>query len=391
MPSVPRHLWVPLTCAGIAVAASVIAIFPILEAKDMEPSALVRMTVQDPVSRLALEEDPDFVIYRSDHYDGIYMYAIARDPLLRGEAHELIDLPGARYGHPLFAWVSSVLSVGDAGRIPAAMMLLNLISMGGAAALASILSTRFGWSAWGGLVVALNPGLVYAVTVDTSEAFGTMVLAATLLFWVDRRWLLTGVLSLLLCLSKEPFVLVPLTLGAWELFRTRKDGIARALRRIAPLGLGPLALLVWELYLKGVLGYWAFTDSLEVFSLPPLSGWAYTLRLAAAAGDSGDYEMTQIGAATIPILAVTLCVLGVGIVKAARLRGPLDLYFLLLAGLHLCLTWRNLYYMKDLIRQFSTVFLLLPLVWAGYRLRAEGEERSGTSGVGGSTSVAGST
>ena len=33
-----------------------------------------------PIAQKALETDPDFAVYPADHYDGIYFYAMARDP-----------------------------------------------------------------------------------------------------------------------------------------------------------------------------------------------------------------------------------------------------------------------------------------------------------------------
>jgi len=362
-----RPAWtVPAACGLVALVVSLAAGLVVMQPKDMRPSALVRMTVQDPIATKAIEADSDFVLYASDHYDGIYFWAIAQDPVLTNEEHRLIDLPGARYGHPMFSWVALLLSFGKASTVPLGMFLLNLISMGVAGGSASLIARRMGLSPWAGLVVALNPGLIYAVTVSTSEAFGTMVLLLSILAWMDKKWALAGICMVVLCLAKEPYVLVPIALGSWEVVARRRYGGSAIRPPLTPLLWGPIALLLWQLYLRSQLGYWAFTDPLEVFAFP-LRGWLETMRMAVDAGDAGDFAFSQIGAATIPIDLAVFVALTVGVVVARKVRGPVDLMYLGFAALHYCLTWRNLLYAKDLIRQFSTVFVLLPVVLSAAR------------------------
>ena len=66
-----------------------------------------------------------------------------------------------RYGHPGYSWLARVVAFGSVSLLPVVLPLLNLIGMGvaGAGCLAR------GARPWllprgGGLVVALNPGLV---------------------------------------------------------------------------------------------------------------------------------------------------------------------------------------------------------------------------------------
>ena len=81
---------------------------------------------------------------------------------------------------------------------------------------------RSGWSPWGGLVVALNPGLVFAVYSDTSETLGAALLLLAFAAYADGRRGWAAVLLAALCFDKEPLVLVPLAIAAWELWRTRR-------------------------------------------------------------------------------------------------------------------------------------------------------------------------
>ena len=100
-----------------------------------------------------------------------------------------------------------------------------MLAMLVAGAAASLLARAVGWTSWGGLAVALNPGLVFAVNVDTSEPLGAALLLLGLAAYVrGRRGWALGLLAAL-CLVKEPLVLVPLAIAAWELWRTRRPPI----------------------------------------------------------------------------------------------------------------------------------------------------------------------
>ena len=122
--------------------------------------------------------------------DGVYYYAVARDPLALGDEHKLFELSAYRYGHPGYSWAAWLLTGGEGKFIPYAFLLLNLAGMGVAAGAASLISRELGHSAWGGLFVALNPGLVYATTIDTNEPVSTALLALVLLAWLRGRWIL---------------------------------------------------------------------------------------------------------------------------------------------------------------------------------------------------------
>ena len=359
---------IALWCALVSVIVGFLAAFVVIKQKDMRVSALVRMAVQDPIAEVAKRTDPDFALYPADHYDGIYFYAMARDPLLTGEEHRMIDLPGARYGHVLYAWAATVLSLGNERLIPMALFVINLVSMGVCAWAVSRFAHDLGWSPWAGLLVAVNPGFLYAMTVDTSEIFGCALVALFLLSWFRQRWLWASVLVVAMCLAKELFLFIPLGFGAWELLRAlRRDPAPDLMRRLSILAAGPLALLAWQVYLFNSFGYWAFKDDLHVLSAP-FVGWAETFSMAAGVSDAGGgFEAVQIAAASIPLLMATGAALMVGVFFALRIRTPLDITFLAMALLSFSLTWRNLYFAKDMIRQMSPVLLLLPAVIAGSR------------------------
>ena len=84
--------------------------------------------------------------------------------------------------------MASLLSLGNPVLIPYVFLLLNLVGMATAAAAVSLIGRELGFSPWAGLLVALNPGLVYATTIDTSEPVAAALLAVALLLWIRGRW-----------------------------------------------------------------------------------------------------------------------------------------------------------------------------------------------------------
>jgi hypothetical protein len=358
-------LAIALTCAGIAIATSAIAVAPNLAAQDWRLSALVRMSPVEPMAALARKADPSFAFVSPDgHYDGVYFYAIVRDPLALGEEHLLIDRPGYRYGHAGFGWLAWLASGGGhPSAIPAALLALNLLGIAAAAVGASLLAREFGWSGWGGLAVSLNPGLVYAVSVDTGEPVGVAIMTFALLAWKRARLGLAAVGFVALCLMKEPYVLVPAGVAAFEgiqWFRNRRP--AKLIKKAAVLAVGPIAFGLWYFYLRTRFGHWPFTEAHDIVSLP-IVGWIDTFRQAAEKG-LGPHDQMQLGAGAIPILAVVAVAFLLGLWRAIRMRTWLDTVFLLYIVLISMLNWLALLYPKDLPRELSVPLLLLPAVLA---------------------------
>lgn len=372
-----------IACAAIAFIIGAIAAGNIAASYEYRTSSLVRMAIDDPIAKVAAETDPSFVFFSGGtHYDGIYFYAIARDPLALGTEHKLIDLPGARYGHPLYGWLAAVFSFGDPGLIPPVLLAINLVAIAALAAAVSLLAKDLGWTPWAGLIVPMNPGLIYAITVDTSEVVGNLLMVLAFLTWFRGKRVIAGGLLIALCLAKEPYVLVPAALFLWELFQWWKGRPAADIwKRLTTLTLGPIALLIWEIHLRFVLGFWAFEEDFFVLSIP-FVGWAETITMSGVANNGIDFNQFQIESAVAPILIP----LGIAMVAAAicagRLRTPIDLVVIGMVLLNFSLTWLNLFYMKDLIRQMSTIFLLLPYAFAGvkagapYLARSESRRRA---------------
>jgi hypothetical protein len=238
-----------------------------------------------------------------------------------------------------------------------------MLAMLVAGAAASLLARAVGWTPWGGLAAALNPGLVFAVNTDTSEPLGAALLLLGLAAYVRgrRSWAL-GLLAAL-CFVKEPLVLVPLAVGAWELWRTRRPPLVA-------LAVAPAAL--WWIYLRIHLGAFPAGQGSERLTAPFL-GWLHGLSGAARQSWNPGVDTAQLGQAAVPLIIVVGLAIVVGAVVSLRLRNVIAPAFLAIAALYACITPNGVQYPKDLIRELALVLMLLPFVLAA---RATPEEPS---------------
>ena len=362
----------PVACGVVALVMAGAGVAVALSARGGAVTSLVGVTAYEPLAPLAQAHDRGFS-FSADHLDGAYFYAIAVDPLARGAEHELVDVPAYRFGHPGYGWLSWLLAFGRASAVPNAMLLIGLVSMFVAGVGASLLSVELGWSPWAGLAIAFNPGLLFATFADNSEPFAIAVLAGTLIAWMKSRYGWGAAGSIVLCLTKEQFVLVPVGLIIWELVKRRRAQVdapprRELLKRIAVLLPGPVALFGWFAYLHSIYGEWPFQQKpllLNPLTIPPF-GYFDTLGRAAAQ-HAYVGETAQLGGAAIPLLLVVGAALVLGIVRAARLRSPVDPVFILLTLLMFSLTWVQLLYPKDLMRIAAVQLALLPAAIAGLR------------------------
>jgi hypothetical protein len=352
-------LAVAIACAALAVFAGLVSVLPLLGANEGRVSALVRMGSNEALVPVARSHDPDFAFVHPDaHYDGVYYYAIALDPFARGEPSEAIDFAAYRYGHPGYAWLARLVSFGRPQAVPAALLATGFAGLAVAAAAASYLSVALGRSPWGGLVIALSPGLMQALTSLTAEPVAAALVALVLLAWLRRRLVAVALLAVALALVKEQFVLVPVGLAMWEIGQWVRDR-GPLVPQLLALAAAPVAWVAWQLWLRGQFGVWSFVQSPQHLS-SPIVGWWDSLRAGAErallAGDT-----MQVGSASVPLLAVVGVGWLVALVVAARVRTPLDPVLLLQLVILASVNPVVLLYPKDLLRATA---VLLPLAIA---------------------------
>ena len=181
-----RRLLIPLACAVVALASAVAGVVASLHWQAWDTTALVRCTTscRSRSSRSATT--------RRSGCDKIGL--LRRRLLLRDRARPRRDRRGASaagreapyyWGHPATAGSPGSRARRTARRrFPTRCSPSACSSIFVAGAAASLLAQAVGWSSWGGLVVALNPGLVIAVNHDTSEALGAALLLLGLVAYV---------------------------------------------------------------------------------------------------------------------------------------------------------------------------------------------------------------
>jgi hypothetical protein len=346
----------------VALLMALIPVRLALYAADDHVSGLVRMSSTEPLADSARRADPDFAFVEPGaHYDGVYFYAIATDPFARGRAHDRIDKAAYRYGHAGYGWLAGLLSVGHSNLVPTTLLALALLGIGASAGLASRLFRHFGQSGWWGLTVALNPGLIYATTVLTSEPVSLALLLGAILLWVRGETGKAAALFAVLCFFKEPLVMVPIVVAAFEVFRRapRDEGLPR---RLTLLAIGPVLFACWYGYLRATFGHWPFSQQ-DGFFEPPFVGWLRSIYQASRMA-RGQFLDAQLGAASVPLIAVTAALLLVGFVAAARWTSCVHAIFVPLALTVACLSPLGVLYPKDLMRETALAVALVPLAVA---------------------------
>jgi hypothetical protein len=351
-----RSSLIPLACALVALASGGAGVVAALHWQDWDTTSLVRLHANLPLAKLAVKDDPSFRLRASSgFYDGAYFYAIARDPLATGEAHRLLNEAPYYWGHPAYGWLAWLASAGGRPRsVPDALLAVALLSIAVAGAAGSLLARAIGWSPWGGLVVSVNPGLVFAVNSDTSEALGAALLLLALTAYVRGRRGWAIALFAALCFVKEPLVLVPLAIAAWELWRTRRVPLVAA--AVVPAGL-------WWIYVRIHLGAFPFGQGSERLTAP-LAGWKRGLLDAASQSWNVAGDTAQLGEAAVPLIIVVGLAIVIAGVYALRLRSVVAPAYLAIAALYACITPNGVQYPKDLIRELALVLTLLPFVLA---------------------------
>jgi hypothetical protein len=316
-------------------------------------SVLPRVDSATRLGALARTLEPGFRTVHHGAYDGQFYWGIAVDPLAIGELHGAFDKPSYRYGHPLYGWLGWLLSAGHARAAAAGLAAAALLSMAAAAIAASTLGVTRRRSGWIGLFVALSPGLIIAAGNDLAEPLAVTLLLSGLALYLRKQDLPAWICLALLPLAKEQLILVPLAIAGYELHVLRP---ARALRFAAAL----LPALIWWTYARITLGAWFTTGDTALGR--PLQGWWRTL------ADARTNGLTEYSTTAVMILLLAL--LGLTFVRALRLRGPVELCYLALAAVAICLAPNATIALSTALRNTAFLLALAPFILLASRANA---------------------
>lgn len=362
-----------LVCGAVAVLVAVLTQWA-SRWPELHVSQLLHIADTDAIAQLVRELDPDFKFVTGvEHYDGVYYYAIALDPFALGQAHDLIDLAGYRYGSPLWGWLAGLFSLGNPVALPLVFWFMTLASLFGAGYLLSRLVASGGGSAWWGLAVAASPGLLYSSTTLLTEPMQLAMVCAILLWWgrgeKGSAWVLAA-LVVVTCLLKQQLILVPFALllhTAYRMLRGRSVNWPGAVALVA----GPAAYFGWSFFVRTRFSAEQLAYSAGNIGFPFL-GWLQTFEFASYLRVGDPYSM-QIGTTAPAGLAATAVVLAIGAVAGLHRRDALGFVVVLQAGLVACLGWLTLLHPHEMFRIPSVpVALALASLAIGLR-RASGE------------------
>jgi hypothetical protein len=350
-----RVLPVPLAAGALALLAATLAVVPSLRPVGWDVTALPRVASNTALGADARRVDPGFHTVQAGAYDGQFYWAIALDPVAAGSIHRDIDKPSYRYGHPLYGWLGWLFSAGQGAAAAAALLAVGLASLVAAAAAATWLGVRRGRSGWESLFVTANAGLLYSAAHDLAEPLCAALLLGGLAAYLAGRRPAALACFALLPLAKEPLALLPLAVALWEVWRNR----AR-IRTVVPLLCTLLPGVAWWIYARIHLGAW-FTSGGTALGAP-FSGWKRALLDAGVDSYTADPLKNQIGEETLVVLVALLLLLAVAGISALRLRGPVELFFVSLGVLALCLAPNASVALRDALRNTSLLVVLAPFV-----------------------------
>jgi hypothetical protein len=354
-----RSSAVPVVCcAALALLLAGTAVAAALEAGHWSPSALARVDARTGMGKAARALDPGFRTLRTGAYDGQFYWGTAIDPLATGTLHDVFDKPSYRYGHPLYGWLAWLLSADRARAAPAVLIVIGLIAITVAAGAAALLGIARGHSGWQGIFVAFNPGLIGATAQDLAEPLAAALLMTSLLALSRARRGWAWVLLALLPLAKEPLAVVVFAVVCVELVRARR-------RRAVVYACALLPAIGWWSYARVALGGW-FTTGASALGQPVAGWWA---ALTGTAANAHGLLAPTNGARDlgVAVLAALLAVFLVGGLTALRRPATLELSYLALVTVALCLAANATAALTTALRNTAFVLALVPFVIASPR------------------------
>lgn len=216
--------------APLVLTALVASVFTLglLRRDGFDPSAFV--TAGDRFCDAARAPANLTVLKDSDGFDGQFYYRLALDPFTseRTGFGVTLDLPPVRQQRILYPLLARALSLGDARRVPAALIFVNLCALCLVGWLGGALARDLGRHALWGALVALYPASLLTLARDTTELTEVALLLASLLLLRRGRHAAATVALALAVLARETAVVAAaaaLVVFIFDLLRRREPRV----------------------------------------------------------------------------------------------------------------------------------------------------------------------
>jgi fluoride ion exporter CrcB/FEX len=308
------HAWVavvrrPWVFGLVVMLAYLALVAPMLVRHHFDTSVFV--LAGDRFVDAGLTPSPIIVARHSDGYDGQFYYRLALAPLLT-ETRAFgvtLDHPAWRAQRILLPLVAHGLALGQARFVPAALFAINLAGLFAIGFLAMRMAAARAWPMVVPVAIVAWPGLLAALTRDTTEILAGALLLAGMSAWLERRVVVCAVMLGLAALTRETSVLVTGGLLAAAVWRCWRPGAAaRPWREVGWLGAALVPFLAW----RAVVG-WLWRESPQAHGMAhnvgwPLVGLAEAVLSAVLGHAVGD------GRAPRDLVARAAALLGIGVI-----------------------------------------------------------------------------
>jgi hypothetical protein len=267
----PR-LWYVLLCFILFYSALLLRY---VERFDLNMSGLI--TIGDHFIPQDILRDGTITFEGSMGYDGQFYYIMAHDPFIRKGMTQYLDIPAYRYQRIMYPWLVSVFSLGNHGRIPLMLVLVNFAGIIVGTCFVALMLREQRMNLWYALFYGFLSGLFITTVRDMSGPLAVGFMVGGVFFYSRKRHFLCALFLSAAILTRE-IILPVLPVLALDSFFFKKD-LKGAILSMLPL----FPFLIWQLYVfqmihavswhPGMLGMPLMGIMTNLQKIPGLPNW----------------------------------------------------------------------------------------------------------------------
>lgn len=175
-------------------------------------------------------------------YDGQFYYIMAHDPFIRKGMTQYLDIPAYRYQRIMYPWLVSVFSLGNRGRIPLMLVLVNFAGIIMGTCFVALMLREQRMNLWYALFYGFLSGLFITTVRDLSGPLAVGFMVGGFFFYSRKRFFLCALFLSAAILTRE-IILVVLPILAADSFFFKRD-LKGALFSLSPV----FPFFLWQLY-----------------------------------------------------------------------------------------------------------------------------------------------
>ncbi len=239
----------PAFFALAAMLLHLCAVLPMLARQHFDPSTFI--VAGDRFVATGQTASPIIVQHHSDGYDGQFYYRLAISPTdaVKTEFGVTLDHPAWRMQRILLPLLARLVAGGQAQAVPAALFAVNLAGIFAIGWLAMLIARSRQMALVVPIAIVAWPGLIIALTHDTTEILAAALLLGGIAAWLSRRFAIGALLFAATTLTRETSILVIAGLALVSWWRVlRPGGEPRAWRAASWSTAALLPYLAWSHY-----------------------------------------------------------------------------------------------------------------------------------------------